>query len=120
MSVSAVDPAFCNLAGNPQFIGLAYDTLVTFQKSPSSDGLRLVPDLALAIPAATDGGTTYAFRIRPGIRYSDGEPLRASDFRRAIERLFRVGSPGTSYFSASSAPQPARNVWSLATYPPGS
>jgi YVTN family beta-propeller protein len=95
----SIDPAFYFYATSPQFIGLAYDTLVTFQKSAGADGLRLVPDLALAIPAPADGGATYQFRLRPGIRYSDGQPLRASDFRRAIERLFRVDSPGASYFS---------------------
>jgi peptide/nickel transport system substrate-binding protein len=100
MSGASVDPAFYDFSNNPQFTGLAYDGLVNFQQSPGADGLRLVPDLALAIPAPADGGTTYTFRLRPGIRYSDGQPLRASDFRRAIERLFRVGSPGTSLFTS--------------------
>ena len=94
----SVDPAFYNGANNPQFTGLAYDTLVNFEQSPGADGLRLVPDLAVSIPAPTDGGATFAFRIRPGIRYSDGQPLRAGDFRRAFERLFRVSSPGDSLF----------------------
>ena len=98
-SPAFADPAFYFFAASPQFIGLAYDTLVTFNKSPGADGLRLVPDLALAIPAPADGGAIYQFHLRPGIRYSDGRPLRASDFRRGIERLFRVGSPGASYFS---------------------
>ncbi len=94
----SADPAFYNVANNPQFTGLAYDSLVTFQQSPGADGLRLVPDLALSIPTPSDGGATYAFRIRPGIRYSNGQPLRAGDFRRAFERLFRVSSPGASLF----------------------
>jgi YVTN family beta-propeller protein len=98
-TLSSVDPAFYNDAFNPQFTGLAYDALVTFQQSPGAAGLRLVPDLALAVPAPADGGKSYTFRLRPGIRYSDGQPLQASDFRRGIERLFRVRSPGTSYFS---------------------
>jgi len=99
VTAASVDPASYFDAFNPQFIGLAYDTLVTFQKSPGAAGARLVPDLALAIPAPADGGRTYAFRLRPGIRYSDGRPLEASDFRRGIERLFRVHSPGASYFA---------------------
>jgi peptide/nickel transport system substrate-binding protein len=99
MSVASIDPAFYNGANNPQFAGLAYDGLVNFQQSPGADGLRLVPDLALAIPPPADNGRTYTFRLRPAIRYSDGQPLRASDFRRAIERLFRVGSPGTSLYT---------------------
>jgi YVTN family beta-propeller protein len=96
---ASIDPAFFDTYFSPQFGGLTYDDLVTFQRSAGADGLRIVPDLALAIPAPSDGGTTYAFRIRPGIRYSDGQPLRASDFRRAFERLFRVGSPGLSLYT---------------------
>jgi YVTN family beta-propeller protein len=98
-TLASADPAFYNIAFNPQFTGLAYDALVTFQQTPGSGGLRLVPDLALEIPAPAHGGTTYAFRLRPGIRYSDGQPLRAGDFRRGVERLFRVRSPGTTYYS---------------------
>jgi peptide/nickel transport system substrate-binding protein len=97
--LSFVDPAFYNGLANPQFTGLAYDALVNFQQSPGAAGMRLVPDLALAIPAPADDGRTYAFRVRPGIRYSNGQPLRASDFLRGMERLFRVHSPGTSYFT---------------------
>jgi YVTN family beta-propeller protein len=97
-SNTTVDPAFYNVAPNPEFTGLAYDALVTFQQSPGAAGLRLVPDLALALPTDTHGGRVFAFRIRPGIRYSDGQPVRASDFRRGVERLFRLGSLGTTLF----------------------
>ena len=96
--VTSIDPAFYQQAQNAQFVGLAYDSLVNFEQSPGPDGLRLVPDLALSIPTAGDGGETYSFRIRPGIRYSDGRLLRAEDFLRAFERMFRVGSPGVSSF----------------------
>ena len=43
---TSIDPAFFDYAFNPQFCGLAYDDLVTFQQSAGADGLRLVPDLA--------------------------------------------------------------------------
>jgi len=52
------------------------------------DGSQLVPDLAVALPTANDGGRTYTFRIRPGIRYSNGHVVGPKDFRRAFERLF--------------------------------
>ena len=41
----------------------------------------------------TAGGTTYAFQLRRGIRYSNGTLVKASDFRRAFERPFRAGYP---------------------------
>ena len=34
---------------------------------------------------------TYTFQLRKGIRYSDGTPVRASDFRASVERLLRLG-----------------------------
>jgi peptide/nickel transport system substrate-binding protein len=81
-----------------QYPRLAYDALVSLQVSPGPAGLRLVPDLAVALPTPSRGGTEYDFRLRPGIRYSDGRVVRAADFRRAIERLYRLGSFGTGYF----------------------
>jgi YVTN family beta-propeller protein len=96
----SIDPAF-NQENYPppQFTTLAADTLVTFEHTAGPDGLNLVPDLALSLPAPSDGGTTYVFRLRPGIRYSDGRPLRASDVRRGFERLFRVRSPGAGSYA---------------------
>ena len=96
----SIDPALNQLNyPPPQFLGLTTDTLVTFEHAPGPDGLQLVPDLALALPTPTHAGRVYAFRLRPGIHYSDGSPLRVSDFRRAIERLFRLGSPGAGNFT---------------------
>ncbi len=61
---------------------------------------QLVPDLATAVPVPTDGGRTYVFRLRPGILYSTGVPVRASDLRRALERLYRLNSQQALYYSA--------------------
>jgi ABC-type transport system substrate-binding protein/DNA-binding SARP family transcriptional activator len=94
---ATIDPAL-SFENDGQFTRLAYDSLVTFQAAPGPPGLRLLPDLAVGLPKPTNGGTTYAFRLRPGIRYSDGRPVRALDFRRAIERLFRMDSAGASYY----------------------
>jgi YVTN family beta-propeller protein len=98
---SSIDPAFSHTwYPPPQFGGLAYDTLVTFERTGGPAGLNLVPDLALAVPESTDAGRTYVFRLRPRIRYSDGRRLRGSDVRRGLERLFRVGSSGANLFTA--------------------
>ena len=67
----------------------------------ASGAAQLVPDLAAAVPVPTDGGRTYAFRLRPVIRYSTGVPVRASDVRRGLERLFSLGSKDAlDYYSA--------------------
>jgi ABC-type transport system substrate-binding protein/DNA-binding SARP family transcriptional activator/DNA-binding beta-propeller fold protein YncE len=61
---------------------------------------QLVPDLATTVPRPTNGGRTYAFRLRPGLRYSTGVPVRASDFRRQFERLFAAHSDLAGFYSA--------------------
>src|SRR5262249_17757730 len=98
------------LAANPQFSGLAYDSLVTFAKTSGPDGLHLVPDLALQVPTPTAGGTVYTFRLRRGIRYSDGRRLRAVDFRRSLERLFRLRSFGADDFDALVGADECRRI----------
>ena len=68
-------------------------------------GRRLVPDLAQSLPEPSPDGKTYTFHLRQGISYSNGEPLRPEDFRRAIERVFTNldangdPSPGVAYMS---------------------
>jgi YVTN family beta-propeller protein len=57
-----------------------------------SGAAQLVPDLATAVPQPTDNGKTYTFHLRPGLRYSTGVRVRATDVRRELERLFAVGS----------------------------
>ncbi|MEV5430566.1 ABC transporter substrate-binding protein [Streptomyces sp. NPDC052701] len=41
--------------------------------------LKLKPALAAALPKVGDGGRTYTYTLREGVRFSDGEPLTASD-----------------------------------------
>jgi len=65
-----------------------------------SGAAQLVPDLATTVPLPTDGGRTYAFRLRPGMRYWTGVPVRASDLRRELERLYTTNSSNASYYSA--------------------
>ena len=69
---------------------LTNDGLTAFKHVGGSDGVQVVPDLAVSLPAPTDGGRTYNFQLRRGIRYSDGQPVRPEDFRRAIERDFKL------------------------------
>jgi peptide/nickel transport system substrate-binding protein len=65
------------------------DGLVAFEPIGGTNS-TLVPDLATSIPTPTDGGRTYTFELREGIRYSNGEVVALVDFRRALERGFRL------------------------------
>jgi YVTN family beta-propeller protein len=82
-----------------QMLSVTNDGLVGYRRTGGPAGDTLVPDLASALPAPADAGRTYAFRLRPGIRYSDGAPVKPEDFRHAIERLFAVNAGPAGYYT---------------------
>jgi len=83
-----------------QLLILTHDGLLGFKRAGGTEGTKLVPDLATAIPKPQDGGKTFVFHIRKGIKFSNGKTLQPSDVKFTFERLFKIGqSPnaGTWY-----------------------
>lgn len=76
-----------------------YVPLLTHPPAGGSAGTRLIPGLARSLPKIDQGGRRYTLRLRPGLKYSDGTPVKASDFALAVERLFRLNSPGSSFYT---------------------
>ena len=91
---NCLDPAFAWQSDAWRVLSIMYDGLVAYRKTGGAPGATLVPDLAQTLPVPTDGGRTYRFQLRSGLRYSDGSSLHASDFRASIERL--LGLNGVS------------------------
>jgi peptide/nickel transport system substrate-binding protein len=75
-----------------------YIPLLTYAHANGAAGGRVVPGLAKAMPKVSDGGLTYQLELQKGLRYSNGEPVEASDFRTAIERAFKLNSPGSPFY----------------------
>jgi ABC-type transport system substrate-binding protein/streptogramin lyase len=96
-AIRVLDPAFPNDV-HPAIWRATGDGLVALAQA--SGAAQLVPDLATAVPLPTDGGRTYAFRLRPGIRYSTGIPVKASDLRRGLERLYTMHGETAFFYSA--------------------
>ena len=80
------DPAVAPYQDHWQMISMISDGLVTYRKAGGTAGLQVVPDLAVAMPTISDGARAYTFQLRKGISYSDGRPVRASDFRSSVVR----------------------------------
>jgi peptide/nickel transport system substrate-binding protein len=89
----SLDPAQAGINLSQALARMMYDGLTALQKVDGAGGTTLVADLATSLPRPTDGGRTYVFQLRSGIRYATGAVLRASDVRRSFERLWRSGSP---------------------------
>ena len=103
-SLESIDPAIAYSGLSWGILALGYDGLVGFKHVGGLDGGTPVPNLALSIPEPTEGGRTYTFQLREGIRYSNGDLVEPEDFRRAIERVLTIedsnGDPsaGVQYF----------------------
>ena len=94
------DPATVYEAEAGLALSVAYDHLVGLRQVPGGSELTLVPDLATELPRPTDGGRTYTFTVRRGIRYSDGRVVRPADFRRGVQRALTAGGGNPAFFTA--------------------
>jgi peptide/nickel transport system substrate-binding protein len=97
-SFGVADPAQNYTLQEWQLLINSHDGLVQFKRVGGTEGTQIVPDLATAIPTPTDGGKTYTFQIRKGIKFSNGQVLKPSDFVTTFERQFTVPGP-TSFYS---------------------
>jgi peptide/nickel transport system substrate-binding protein len=97
-SFGVADPAQNYTLQEWQLLIDTHDGLTTFAKENGLAGTKIVPDLATSIPTPTNGGKTYVFHIRHGIKFSNGEVLKPSDFVTTFERQFTVPGP-TSFYS---------------------
>jgi peptide/nickel transport system substrate-binding protein len=75
-----------------------YDGLVTFKRAAGDEGFKIVPDLAEEIPAPEDGGKTYVFKLRKGIKFSNGQDVTVKDVVASFQRIFRVSTPTAGSF----------------------
>jgi peptide/nickel transport system substrate-binding protein len=75
-----------------------YLPLVGYKHANGPDGATIVPYLAKDLPKVSTDAKTYTFTLRKGLKYSDGTPIKASDFAATIERDFKVDSPGVGFF----------------------
>jgi peptide/nickel transport system substrate-binding protein len=81
-----------------------YDTyipLLTYARANGTAGGKVVPGLAESMPKITNGGKTYTLTLRKGLKYSDGTPVKASDFTRAVERTIGLNSLGSPFYAAA-------------------
>lgn len=95
-----LDPA---LAYSQEAWTAMYNTnlpLLTYKHANGTEGSEIVPALAESLPEISNGGKTYTLTLHKGLEYSDGTPVKASDFKSSIERVFKLNSPGTQFYES--------------------
>jgi peptide/nickel transport system substrate-binding protein len=86
-----IDPALAYGGSSWAVLNTVCTTLMAYPDKPPPEGYKLVPEVAKAYPRASEGGRTWTFTLRSGFRFSDGRPVQASAFARAINRTLAPG-----------------------------
>lgn len=83
---TTIDPALVSGPFEINPLRPACGSLIAYPDKPLPEGRRLRPDLAEAEPVMSRDGRSFTFTIRRNARFSDGSPVTARAFARAIER----------------------------------
>jgi peptide/nickel transport system substrate-binding protein len=97
-SEGTLDPHVNYTARYWPLYGYTHDGLVAFKKAAGAEGSEVVPDLAEAMPTVSDDGKTYTFKLRSGIKFSNGQDLTVADVVASFQRIFKVLSPTSGSF----------------------
>ena len=114
-SFDTPDPGATYRLGSWQMAAVVYDGLVTYRRTGGPSGETVVPDLATALPVVQDGGATYVFKLRKGIRYSNAAPVKPSDLRYALERQYRAHTGATGLMNIRGSGRCTKRVCDLSS-----
>jgi len=92
------DPALFQTVQAVQPLHLVYTGLTTYAPREGKPGGEIVSGLA-ELPKVTDGGKTYTYQLKKGIKYSDGSPVKASDYEHAVKRVVGLKGAYSSFFT---------------------
>jgi peptide/nickel transport system substrate-binding protein len=76
-------------------------SLTMFKVAPGTASNELVGDLAEDVGTPSDGGKTWTYKLREGLKYEDGTPITAKDVEYAVSRSLEksVLVNGPTYFN---------------------
>ena len=97
--IDYMDPALASTPPGWALLDTTCARLMSYPDVAPPAGFRLQPEVAADFPTVSRDGKTFTFRLRTGFRFSDGSPVRATAFARAINRVIspEMRSPGLLY-----------------------
>ncbi len=92
-----IDPARNYVGGTLDFYRMFIRTLTQYRTLNGKT--ELVPDLASDLGTTPDGGLTWTFKLRAGIKYEDGTAATCADMKYGVERTYNddILDGGTTY-----------------------
>jgi ABC-type transport system substrate-binding protein len=93
--LATLDPAIGYDWTNWPAIKMVFDGLLDYDS-----GTTITPRLAESLPTVSADGTVYTFKLRKGVKFSNGREFTADDVVSTITRVLdpKTGSPGTGFF----------------------
>ena len=94
-----MDPALTYTVNGIEPLWLVYTPLLTYPRTGDAEKDSLVvPGLAEDMPTISEDGKTYELTLRKGLKYSDGSPVKASDFEHTVARVLNLESGGSAFY----------------------
>jgi peptide/nickel transport system substrate-binding protein len=97
----SLDPSIDFTTQGGEVHWLTYLGPYSFAHASGTAGTAIIPSMATGMPTISDGGKTYTFTLRSGLKYSDGTPVKASDLTFAIERDLKLGWSAASFLTST-------------------
>jgi peptide/nickel transport system substrate-binding protein len=79
---------------------ITYTGLLTYKHASGQAGTALIPGLAESLPQVSKDGKVYKLKLRKGLVFSNGKPVKASDFASTIERTIKSNWGGKSFWTS--------------------
>ncbi|MET9241722.1 ABC transporter substrate-binding protein [Nonomuraea sp. NPDC003709] len=84
--LESVDPGNMYMTDSMNLVRLYGRSLTMFKPVPGAAGTQIVPDLAESLGVPGNGGKTWTYKLRQGVKYQDGTPITSEDVKYAILR----------------------------------
>jgi peptide/nickel transport system substrate-binding protein len=93
-----LDPALGYTVNSWEPMWLVYTAPVTYKRAEGKEGTELIPGVAEELPEVSKDGKTVTFTMRKGLKFSDGTPVKASDWEHSIKRVLNLESGATAFY----------------------
>jgi peptide/nickel transport system substrate-binding protein len=94
----SLDPGLDYTTQGEETNWLVYTGLTTYARKAGIASTDLIPGLTTALPKISANGKTYTATLRKGLKFSNGDPVVASDFTFTVERAISIPWGGASTF----------------------
>jgi len=105
-SIDHLDPGLWYFASTWKLSLATCTPLLTYPDAAGSAGKVVIGGIA-ALPKVSNGGRTYTFEIKPGLKFPNGKPINAAVEKATFDRLFakKLASPAVGFFNVITGSQ---------------